>query len=330
MHILDLEAMRFILPLLYFFCPSTLHEVSTPIQELALSPYVVNEAQRGLIYAYNYLYPVPQILRALFHSGDLLPCLPAPTAASVVLDLDLPKSNHGHQHTRSPTDMTPPTRPIPSACIVQPTCSRLDAPDLANISRISLDLNIIPLARRWPTTATLKSNTITLVIALFAMLQLRSFALLVLYIYNGYNLPYIFTLFKLSLGGALYVILIKSRLPTEFDPCGLIAAVSAVFVEKDKVAIILRFVRNDLSCFCVLSLDKSHSQTRVQHAESTRTSVPSLNLVPTNAATAPRSMTQTSQAIQSSVSTTLCIIACHMFKSTLSRSQKRTWAYRQI
>jgi hypothetical protein len=136
MHILNLEALRAILPLLYFFRPSGLDDISRPIQELAVAPYAISEAQRGVIHgatSYASLPPVTQVFRT---SGPRPP----------VLVSDPPKPNPEDQHpgqtpcaTRSPcVDF----HVVISKPLVQPTCSRSDAPDLANVSMVLPDMSI--------------------------------------------------------------------------------------------------------------------------------------------------------------------------------------------
>lgn len=153
MHALDLRAMRLVLSFLFFFFPSGLDDVSHPIQDLAFSPYVVGEVQRGVIYGTTYCASVPQITtvpRALFPAGGLGPA---------VEDVLVPEAQPEHQHpyklpyaTSQPLQGTPlaifplstsvdilETVPKPP---VQPTCSsfHVDAPVIANVSRIFQDL----------------------------------------------------------------------------------------------------------------------------------------------------------------------------------------------
>jgi hypothetical protein len=194
MHILNLEAMGAILPLLYFFCPSGLDDVSRPIQELALTPYVISEAQRGVVYgitSYASLPPVAAVFRTLFPTGG------------PVLALDPPKPKLENQHpeqtpcgthtlqaahhapivsTRSPCVNL---HVMTSKPLVQPTCSRLDAPDLANVSRVLLDMPITHDFSYSLSAGLLAWGAIWTLTAVSVLLMFQKFVSVVCCIYSG-------------------------------------------------------------------------------------------------------------------------------------------------
>ena len=155
MHALYLQTIKLVFPFLFFFRPSGLDDVSRPIQELALSPYVVNEVQQGIVYGITSYASVPQIttiLLALFPAGGS-----GPAAAE---DMVVPEAQPGHQHPYNKLPhVTPSIQGTPLA-IFQPSAS-VDVletvtkppvqqtrsissqvtPDIANISKTFQDLS---------------------------------------------------------------------------------------------------------------------------------------------------------------------------------------------
>jgi hypothetical protein len=222
MHLLDLWAIRLVLPLLYFFCPSGLDDVSRPIQELALSPYVVNEAQRGVIYgitSYASVPPVTTVFRSLF------------PAAKDVLVTDPPNLEPKYEDTYKPPHVTSFLRATPKPP-VQPTCSRLDAPDLVNVSTVFQDLTItrdpVPYS---PTVGPLASTVILAFTTALVLLLFRESISLVFDFYSGkVPAPPVIYWFKLFLGIASCAILGNYQLSMDAKSQAVLAALVAGYV----------------------------------------------------------------------------------------------------
>lgn len=221
MHLRDMEAVRAVLPLLYFFCPSGLDDVSRPIQELALSPYVVNEAKRGVIYgitSYASVPPVTPVFRALFQAESVL--FPDPS-----------KSKPQHQYSYK---LDTPSFQVSLPCSLElaqepparSICSRLDAPDLANISRMFQDSPDTHCSDFYSLSVRLlASRVILLFITVFLLLLLRKF---ILEIYNGKSpASTVIYWFKIFVGITSCGILGNHQLPMDADPQGAILVLLA-------------------------------------------------------------------------------------------------------
>jgi hypothetical protein len=248
MHLLDLEAIRLVLPLLYFFCPSGLDDVSRPIQELALSPYIVNEAQRGVIYgitSYASVPPVKTVFRALFPTAG-----PDSASAEDVFVTDPPNLEPKYEHPYKPPHVTSFLQAAPKPP-VQPTCSRLDALDLVNVSRVFQDPTITrdPVLYS-PTVGPLASAVILAFTTAFVLLLFRESISLVFDFYSGkVSAPPIIYWFKLFLGVVSCAILGNYQLSMDAKSQAVLAALVAGYVLGDAdipgiIRIIGRIVRD--------------------------------------------------------------------------------------
>jgi hypothetical protein len=235
-----LYIINMVLPLLFAFRPSGVGDVSRSMQELALAPYVITEAQKGIIYgigAYESLPPVTTVFRALFSSTT--PLWLDASAAEVVLASDFPKHKSELRSTceRCLTSILQvnsllhaPVSPRPviflghaqpnlqwvSESPGRPTCSPLDSPALVNISRVISDPHITrDVVLYSPPANPLNSTGVFLSVIIVALVFLGA---LVDFCCDKISVPIVLYWFKIFLGVTSCGIVGKYQLSKDADP----------------------------------------------------------------------------------------------------------------